>query len=49
VRPRALFDGLEGWWDVSPRGEFLVTLEPPDRPRLHLVVNWVEELREKLP
>jgi hypothetical protein len=36
-----------GSWDVSPKGDFFVTLAPRDPPRLHLVLNWFEELERR--
>jgi serine/threonine protein kinase/WD40 repeat protein len=50
--PRALFDGLDDSgdsWDVSPKGDFFMTLEPRESPRLHLVLNWFEELKRLVP
>ena len=50
TEPRALFDGLDSWrWNVSPTGDFFVTLEPRDPPRLNLVLDWVQELTERVP
>jgi hypothetical protein len=45
--PRRLTDGLDKFdlWDVSPTGDFFVTLEQREPPRLHMVVNWFEELK----
>ena len=50
ANPRALFDGLEPFsWDVSPKGDFFITLETREPPRLQLVLNWFEELKRRLP
>ena len=46
ARSRALIFVLEpGSWDVSSKGDFFVTLHLCGPPQLHLVVNWLEELR----
>jgi Tol biopolymer transport system component len=48
--PRALFDGLDRWlWDVSPAGDFFVTVKPREPPQLQLVLNWFEELKRVVP
>ena len=59
--PRALFGGpypdSPGWtrprsYDVSRDGErFLMLKLPPQRirPRIHVVLNWFNELRAKVP
>jgi len=48
--PRLLFDGLEQWsWDVSPEGDFFVTLEPRQPPTLHVALDWFEALRRLAP
>jgi TolB protein len=50
ARPTLLFEGLDVmFWDVSPNGEFFITLEPREPPTLHLVLNWHEELRRLVP
>ncbi len=50
TEPRALFDGLEGgMWDVSPAGDFFITLEPREPPELHVILNWFEELERLVP
>jgi Tol biopolymer transport system component len=50
ANPQGLFEGLEpGMWDVSPKGDFFVTLAPREPPRLHLVLNWFEELKRLVP
>ncbi len=50
ANPRALFEGLESEsWDVSPKGDFFITLEPREPPRLHLVLNWFDELKRLVP
>ena len=50
AEPQALFEGLEEQlWDVSPTGDSFVTVEPRQPPRLHLVLNWFEELRRLVP
>jgi eukaryotic-like serine/threonine-protein kinase len=46
---RSLFDGLEAdYWDVSPKGDSFITLEPREPPRLQLVLNWTEELKQRV-
>jgi Tol biopolymer transport system component len=48
AKPQELFDGLESYsWDVSPKGDFFVTLAPREPPRLFLVFNWFEDLRRR--
>jgi hypothetical protein len=47
--PGALFEGLDPLWDVSPNGDFFVTLALREPPRLHLVLNWFEELKRLVP
>jgi Tol biopolymer transport system component len=48
--PQALFDGLDRWlWDVSPAGDFFVTVEPREPPQLQVVLNWFEELKRVVP
>jgi len=59
--PVALFGGRypdsPGWtqprsYDASPDGErFLMIRLPPERsrPRIHVVLNWFDELRAKAP
>jgi Tol biopolymer transport system component len=48
--PQPLFEGLEGWsWDVSPTGDFFVTVERREPPQLHLILNWAEELKRLVP
>jgi len=50
AQSRTLFDGLApGSWDVSSKGDFFVTFQPHDPPRLHLVLNWSEELKRLVP
>ena len=50
ANPRALFGELEpGSWDVSPKGDFFVTLAPREPPRLQLVLNWFDELKRLAP
>ena len=44
-------------WDVHPDGRFLVLRDAedndasstPERQRIHIVVNWIEELRRRVP
>ena len=49
-QPQELFDGLDqDLWDVHPGGESFVTLEPLPQPRLRLVQNFFEELRQMVP
>ena len=46
----ALFEGLESqMWDVSPDGDYFVTLAHRDPPRLHLVLDWATELQRLVP
>ncbi len=47
--PQALFEGLEVPWDVSPSGDFFVTVAPRDPPNLHIVLNWFDELNRLAP
>jgi hypothetical protein len=35
--------------DWPPKGDFFITLEPRDPPRLHMVLNWFEELKQRVP
>lgn len=50
AEPRELFEGLEPRsWDVAPQGDFFVSLERRDPPRLHVVLNWFEELKQRVP
>ncbi len=45
TEPRALFSGLEeAAWDVSPAGDFFITLDQREPPQLHIVLNWTNEL-----
>jgi dipeptidyl aminopeptidase/acylaminoacyl peptidase len=58
--PRDVFRGRYNFriagraWDVHPDGRFLVLLDAaeesssPERQRIHVVVNWTEELRRRL-
>ncbi len=47
---RVLFEGLDSWrWNVAPTGDFFVTLEPREPPKLNLVLNWHQELLERVP
>ncbi len=49
AEPVEFYDGLEAFlWDVSPTGQFLVSVEPRPTPRLRLVLNWFEELETKV-
>ena len=58
-RPEALFDWEYGGsrpirhFDVAPDGRFLVTVgeerEPLPRGHLRLIVNWVDQLAERVP
>ena len=48
--PQPLFDGMDHYqWNVSPTGDFFVTVAPRDPPRLNLVLNWFEELTRLVP
>ena len=50
AEPLALFEGIEAFaWTVSPSGDFFVTLEPRKSPRLHVVLNWSQELKARVP
>ena len=50
TKPQPLFEGLEYLlWDVSPKGDFFVTLERREPPRLRMVLNWLEELKQRVP
>ena len=45
-----LFDGLEQWaWDVSPAGDFFVTVEVREPPQLHVALSWLQELKRLAP
>jgi hypothetical protein len=47
--PRLAFEGVEEFlWDVSRAGDFVVTVEKRPTPRLRLIQNWFEELRERV-
>ena len=46
----ALFDGLEEeMWDVHPSGNLFFALDPQPEPRLRLIQNWTEVLKERVP
>jgi hypothetical protein len=47
--PEFLFDGLSPVWDISPGGDFFVTLDPVEPPRLVVILNWFEELKRLVP
>jgi len=47
--PEFLFDGMSPVWDVSPEGDFFLTLDPIDPPRLVVILGWFEELRRLVP
>jgi hypothetical protein len=56
--PRKLFQGpyFYGFyrtWDVDPRtGRFLmikVPKEVPQRPKVEVVLNWLDELKQRVP
>ena len=50
AEPRPFFDGLEMWaWDVSPTGEFIVTVAIREPPQLRVILNWAEELTRLVP
>ena len=50
AEPRELFEGLELLlWDVSPTGDFFITVAPRDPPRLHLYLNWFSQLERLVP
>ena len=58
-KPRVLFEGqyerpgrpLSGiTFDVSPDGQrFLMTKQVSSAPQINVVLNWFEELKQKLP
>ena len=42
----------ESTYDASPDGRYFVMIEPSaesKRNRIHVVVNWIEELKELVP
>ena len=53
--PRLLFEGhYSAGYDVSPDGKRFLMLKPPvaqsaGPAQLHVVVNWFEELRRRVP
>jgi hypothetical protein len=50
AQSRGLFDGLApNSWDVSFKGDFFLTFQPHEAPRLHLVLNWFEDLKRLVP
>jgi Tol biopolymer transport system component len=50
AEPRVLFQGLnEQMWDVSPDGDFFITIEQPEAAQLNLVQNFHEELKHLGP
>jgi hypothetical protein len=54
-KPRVLFEGrYQPGWDVAPDGRRFLMVKPPaevsaQRDRVHIVVNWNEELRRRVP
>jgi len=45
-----LFRGLEGaQWVPSHKGEFFIAVEPRPEPRLRMIQNVFEVLKEKVP
>ena len=50
AEPEPLFYGLEqNLWDVSPAGDFYISVAAREPPRLNLYLNWVEELKRLVP
>jgi serine/threonine protein kinase/Tol biopolymer transport system component len=49
TRPTIVFDGLPGSWDVSGDGKTYVAVEPPPAPQLMVALNWLEELKRRVP
>jgi Tol biopolymer transport system component len=57
--PRGLFEsagytssGGTEHWDIAPDGRFLMLKEHQTLPplaRVHVVINWVEELKQQVP
>ena len=45
----ALFEGLDEKWNVSPTGDFFITVAPREPPKMNLVLNWTEELKRLVP
>ena len=41
--------GVNYPWDVAPDGESVIAAEPRPPARMHLVVNWFEELKRLVP
>ncbi|MCH7825009.1 MAG: PD40 domain-containing protein [Acidobacteria bacterium] len=54
-----LFDGTQIWWgvdrahfDVHPDGERFLVLhmgEPSEHPKINIILNWFEELKQRVP
>ena len=45
-----LFVGLAAeMWGVSPTSDMFVTVEPRELPRLHIVLDWFQELKANVP
>jgi hypothetical protein len=53
-KPRMLFENA-GPYDVAPDGRFLMfksvnlEAEPGQRTEVHVILNWIEELRQRVP
>ena len=43
------FDTSERFWDVGPDGSYIVAIEDLAPPRPRLVLNWFEELKQRVP
>jgi hypothetical protein len=49
ARSAVLFDGLPSSWDVSDDGKTYVAVEPPSAPELIVALNWLDELKRRVP
>jgi Tol biopolymer transport system component len=52
-KPRLLFEGQYGGWDVAPDGQRFLMIQSvePEQPatQINVVLNWFEELKRKVP
>jgi len=39
---------LQQEWAISPKGDFFVTFLPHDPPQLHVILNWLGDLRRQV-
>ena len=49
--PEPLFEGaFDQWYDVAPDGSFVMTTKPSaELTEINVVLNWFEELKERVP